>query len=105
MGSGTSDEDIIHWCAQHRAIWIHDDRGAIRENHQLLHTSGVWTVKMARGRQGRTGREQLRRLAYVLPHLLQKWHDSHNQRSPERHHEIKASNDKSQISLRPVRRR
>ena len=95
---GVKDPEIITWCRNQQAVWIHADDRAKRQHKVLLETSGIRTLWIFRKKGSMTGKEQLRIIAYVLPQLADKW-----QRSPgTRHYRASATNILSKPSLRPV---
>ena len=96
---GIQDPEIIAWCGDNGAVWIHADDRARRQHSDLLQTSGVRTIWVRRpgGRMER--REQLRILAYVLPRLMVEW----ERRPRVRHYRATAATPLSNPSLRPER--
>ena len=67
VGKVVKDPEIIEWCRQNNAIWVHADHRARKEHKHLLQTSGICTLCIYRKRGQMTGKEQLRILAFVLP--------------------------------------
>ena len=95
---GVLDPDIIAWCRDHRAVWVHADDRARNEHRALLQTSGIRTLWVRRQRGGMGRSEQLRILSFVLPKLFENW-----RRSPRvRHYSAAAASPTSTPSLRPV---
>lgn len=90
------DPEIIEWCRVHGSVWIHADDRARREHRKLLQTSGIKTLWVRRPGGRMTGREQLRIVAFVIPHLL----DRHRQHPRLRHYRTDAANPLSKPSLR-----
>ena len=43
-GQGVKDPEIIDWCRQNNAIWVHADHRARKEHKHLLQTSGICTL-------------------------------------------------------------
>ena len=80
------DPEVIAWCQAQGAVWVHADDRARKQHKALIVQSGIRTV-LARRKRGRmTGKEQLRILSFVLPHLLQEW----SKRSAARHYRVGA---------------
>ena len=73
---GVKDLEIIKWCTEREAVWVHADDRARKQHKVLLHTSGIQTVLIYRKRGAMTGKEQLRILTFVLPRLIQNWEQS-----------------------------
>ena len=92
------DPEIINWCRERGSIWIHADDRARRQHRKLLQTSGIRTLWVRRPGGKMTGREQLRILSFVIPHLL----DRHGQHPRIRHYRTDATNPLSKPSLRVV---
>lgn len=91
------DPEIIAWCRDNGAVWVHADDRARREHRALLQSSGIRTLSIQRERGSMSSREQLRILCDVLPRLLQNW----QQRPSSRHYRAAAVNPVSRPSLRP----
>ena len=68
---GAKDPEIIEWCRENNAVWIHADDRARKQHRKLLQTSGIRTLWLYRKRGRMTGKEQLRILAFVLPQLIE----------------------------------
>ncbi len=97
-GLGVLDPDIIAWCQNNDATWIHADDQARKAHRALLQTSGIRTLWLYRRGGRMTSKEQLRILSFVLPKLLDNW-----QRRPAvRHYRATAVNPLATPSLRPV---
>ena len=45
---GVKDPEIIHWCRENEAVWIHADDNARREHARLINAAGISTVWMPR---------------------------------------------------------
>lgn len=67
---GVPDPETISRCATHNAIGIHADAQARKQHKVSLRDSGIHTLLLHREKGGMTGKEQLRILAFVLPHLI-----------------------------------
>lgn len=99
LGPETKDPEIIAWCREQDAVWVHADDRARKEHRALLQRSGIRTVWVYRKHGRMTGREQLRILSFVLPKLIEYW-----QQSPEnRHYRASAANPLATPGLRRVR--
>jgi len=95
---GILDPDVIRWCREQQAVWVHADDRAISEHRAMLQTSGIRTLWVRRQRSGMGRSEQLRILAFVLPKLFESW-----RQSPRvRHYSASAASPTSAPSLRPV---
>ena len=70
---GTEDQEIIEWCRQNNAVWIHADNKAKIQHQQLLRTSGIRTLLIRRKGGAMAPGEQLRILSSVLPRLIDKY--------------------------------
>ncbi len=90
------DPEIIQWCQENEAIWVHADVAAPKKHGELLQTSGIRTLLVVRPKAGMSRQEQLRVLSFVLPRLLKQLED----RRPPRHYIAKAANPMSAPSLR-----
>ena len=91
------DPEIIEWCRQNDAVWIHADDRARRQHRVALQTSGIKTVWVNRKDGKMSSKEQLRVIAFVLPILMQNW-----QKAPrQRHYRVTAANEVSKPSVRP----
>ena len=73
---GVKDPELIDWCRTYEFTWVHADDRARKDHRVLLQASGIKTLLISRPRGHMTGQEQLRILAYVLPHLMEKWAES-----------------------------
>ena len=96
---GIKDPEIIAWCRENDAVWIHADDRARKAHGVELQTSGIRTLWIRRPGGAMTGREQLRILSFVLPKLA----DKLRKQRKVRHYEASATNPISTISLRPTR--
>lgn len=96
LGKGATDPEIIGWCKQNRAVWIHADDRARRQHRTELLTSGIQTLLIHRKHGQITGKEQLRILSFVLPQLI-----LNLQQHPKiRHYRASATDQYSRPSLR-----
>ena len=95
---GVKDPDIIQWCGENFAVWVHADDRARRQHGKQIHASRIRTLWIYRKGGQMTAREQLRILSSVLPRLI----DNFNQRPSQRHYRATAANETSNPSLRPV---
>ena len=92
------DSEIIAWCQDQGAVWVHADERARRQHRALLQTSNVRTILIHRPGGRMTGREQLRILSYVLPKFLENIKSNMSQR----HFRATAANPTSAPTLRPM---
>ncbi|MXX93734.1 MAG: hypothetical protein F4Y63_09870 [Chloroflexi bacterium] len=95
---GVKDPEIINWCQENGAVWIHADDRARKQHRALLQTSGISTVWVYRRRGAMTGKEQLRILSSALPRLIDSWQKSPN----DRHYQVSATNELSRPSVRAI---
>lgn len=95
---GVKDPEIIEWCQENEAVWIHADDRARKQHGALLQTSGIRTVWVYRRRGAMTGKEQLRILSSALPRLIDSWQNSPS----DRHHQVSAANELSRPSVRAI---
>ena len=95
---GVEDPDIIEWCRENRATWVHADDRANKEHKRPLQTSGIRTLWIPRPSGGMSSREQLRILSFALPKLFEFW-----EQSPRvRHYRTTASSPTAVPSIRPL---
>ena len=95
---GTTDPELIDWCSDNAAVWIHADDRARKRHRALLQTSGIRTLWVYRKRGAMSAKEQLRVLSSVLPRLLRKIAEQ----PAMRHYRASAANEESAPSLRPI---
>ena len=94
----TLDPEIIDWCRDNGAVWVHADDRARRQHRATLQTSGIKTIWVYRQQGRMSTREQLRILSFVLPHLIERWNDNPRQR----HYRVSAPNETAKPGMRPV---
>lgn len=94
---GAEDPDIIEWCKENDATWVHADDRARRQHKVQLESSGIRTLWVYRPQGRMTGKEQLRILTVVQPKLMKHWRDQPR----VRHYRASATNPLSSPSLRP----
>lgn len=99
LQKGVRDTEIIEWCKQNGAVWIHADDRAKRQHREQIQTSGIRTLLVHRRRGVMLARELLRILSYVLPQLIL----NYGERPRTRHYRAFAESEISRISLRPER--
>ena len=99
FGKGVKDPEIIEWCSQNDAVWIHVDDRAKKEHRDQILTSGIRTVWIRRKRGAMVAQEQLRILSSVLPRLIH----NYGERPRTRHYRASAESEISHPSLRPQR--
>lgn len=93
--AGATDPEVIEWCKQNNAVWVHADDRARRQHKAHLQTSGIRTLWVYRKHGQMTGKEQLRILAYVLPQLIQNF----EQKPSVRHYRASAASEVAKPSL------
>ena len=93
---GATDPQIIDWCRNTDAVWVHADDRAKKQHGKQLQTSGIRTLWVYRKRGRMTGKEQLRILSFVLPHFAEE-----KNRTRSRHFRASAPNDLAKPTLRP----
>ena len=95
---GVKDPEIIQWCQENEAIWVHaDDRGQERSTgYVAAKLSGIRTLLVERPKIGMSPKEQLRVLSFVLPRLLNQLEG----RRASRHYVTKAANPISVPNLK-----
>lgn len=96
---GTKDPEIIAWCQEKDAIWIHADDRARKVHRIQLQNSGIKTLWIHRPGGAMTGREQLRILSCVLPKLALKLREQ----PKVRHYKAGAANPTATPSFRPTK--
>ena len=92
------DPEVIAWCQAQGAVWVHADDRARKDHKALIVQSGIRTVLASRKRGRMTGKEQLRILSFVLPHLLQEW-ETH---PTVRHYRVAAANSLAKPGVRKL---
>ena len=95
---GVKDPEIIQWCRENEAIWVHADVAAGKKHGTLLQNSGIRTLLVERPKSGMSPKEQLRVLSFVLPRLLNQLEG----RRASRHYVTKAANPTSAPNLKPT---
>ncbi len=95
---GVKDPEIIEWCQENEAVWIHADDRARKQHGALLQTSGIRTVWVYRRRGAMTGKEQLRVLSSALPRLIDNWKNSPS----DRHYRVSVTDELSRPSVRAI---
>lgn len=63
---GVKDPEIINWCGENEAVWIHADDNARREHARLINSAKISTVWVPRPKKGLSAKQQLSRLAYKM---------------------------------------
>lgn len=66
------DPDIINWCRDHNAIWVHADDKARKEHGKQIIASRIAFLWVYRPGGIMSAREELRLLSYVLPDFIDK---------------------------------
>lgn len=95
---GAKDPEIIDWCRQNEAVWVHADDRAKKQHKALLQTSGIRTVWIYRKRGAMSGKEQLRILTFILPLLIQRLRQSPG----VRHYRVSASTPLAKPTLKAI---
>ena len=99
FGKGVKDPEIIEWCSQNNAVWIHADNRARKEHRELILRSGIRTVWIRRKGGAMLAREQLRIISSALPRLIRRY----GEQPRTRHYRASADSEISHPSLRPQR--
>lgn len=94
------DPDIIDWCKDHDAVWVHADDKARKEHGKQIITSGIAFLWIYRPGGIMSAREELRLLSYVLPDFI----DRLGAQPKRRHYRASAHGQSSRprIHLQPV---
>ena len=95
---GVKDPEIIQWCQENMAIWVHADDRANRKHKKLLQTSGIRTLWLLRPGGVMSRKEQLRILSSALPTLFEKW----EQNPGVRHYQASADEPTAAPSVTPI---
>ena len=93
---GVLDPEIIGWCREHDAAWIHADDRARRNHRVRVQTSGIRTVWLYRPGGRMSAKEQFRILTFALPTVEENW----SSRRASRHYKVTATNPTSTPSVR-----
>lgn len=68
------DEEIIEWCADHNAVWVHADDSAYGVHKTKILAAGIDTLWVKRPKKhGLSSAAQLRMLAMILPRLSEQF--------------------------------
>ena len=94
---GATDPEIIKWCRDYNAVWVHADDRAKKQHKVLLETNAIRTLWVYRSGGKMSGKEQLRILSFVLPKLIRNF----QARPTDRHYRANSANEQAKISLRP----
>lgn len=92
------DPEIIQWCRENDAIWVHADDQANRKHKKLLETSGIRTLWILRPGGAMSRKEQLRILSSALPKLFENWEQSPG----VRHYQATADKPTAAPSVVPI---
>ena len=95
---GAKDPEIIKWCSDYNAVWVHADDRARKQHRILIQTSGIRTLWVYREGGRMSAKEQLRTLAFILPLFIQEM----GQHPRQRHFKASARNPIAKPSLRRV---
>ena len=78
--SKVEDSEIIEWCKNNNAVWVHADDRARRKHATLILTSQIRTVWVYRRDGKMSGADQLRILSYFLQEILNRFRTTPNKR-------------------------
>lgn len=70
---GVDDPEVISWCSQHHAVWVHADDRARKQHREELVAAGIRSRFVYRPSGQMTTKEQLRILSYVLEDLADRF--------------------------------
>lgn len=79
--TGVKDLEIIEWCRDNNAVWVHADDKARKEHKKEMITAGIRSLWVYRPGGVMSSREQLRILSYKLPDLISQF-----KKYPKRRH-------------------
>ncbi len=98
--SGVSDPEIIAWCKDHDATWVHADDSARKEHRKELLVSQIRFLWVYRPGGVMGSKDQLRLLSYILPDLLERYANQPRRR----HYKASAHGQatRKRIRLEPV---
>ena len=99
LPTGMTDEEIIEWCREHEAVWIHADDSARREHREQLASSQIRTIFVYRPQGKMTGKEQLRIISFILPKFISA--QSGRSRPRHRHYRVTVENELAAPRLHP----
>ncbi len=74
------EPEIIRWCGDNNAVWIHADDSAKRQHRAILIAHQTRTLWVQREKGKLSARDQLRIVSYVLPQLLANYASRPSQR-------------------------
>ena len=77
---GVVDPEIIDWCKDHDAVWVHADDKARKEHGKHIIASGVAFLWIYRPKGKMSISDQLRLLSYVLPDFMDRLDNQPKQR-------------------------
>ncbi len=92
------DPEIIEWCRENGAVWIHADDRARKQHKATLQASGIKTIWVYRQQGKMSTKEQLRILSNALPRIIEKWSEFPRRR----HYRVLAANETSNPGVRPT---
>lgn len=68
-----TDPEIITWCKDNNAVWIHADDKARKEHRKEIITAKIRFLWVYRPGGVMSSKDQLRILSYILPDLIDKY--------------------------------
>lgn len=70
---GVLDPEIIEWCRDHNAVWVHADDQARKEHKKQIIATGIAFLWIYRPKGVMSSKQQLRILSYVLPDIIDRF--------------------------------
>lgn len=68
--SGVKDSEILTWCGDKNAVWVHADDKVRKKHKKEMIAAGIRSLWVYRPGGVMSSREQLRTLSYKLPDLI-----------------------------------
>lgn len=97
---GVQDPELIAWCSDNNATWVHADDRARKEHKKDIITSNIGFLWVYRPGGVMSSKEQLRILSYVLLDLIDKF-----EKSPRKlHYKVSVHGEapRKRIRLEPI---
>lgn len=91
-----TDPEIITWCRDNNAIWIHADDKARKEHKKEIVAAGIRSLWVYRPGGVMSSKEQLRMLSYKLPDLI----DQLNRAPRALHYRVSAHGQESRKRIK-----
>ena len=82
--AGIKDPEIIAWCGDRNAVWVHKDDSAKKDHQKLIISNQIRTLWIYRKNGILSGKDQLRTLAFTLQDQI----DDFNQYPNRRHYKL-----------------